>query len=380
MKSIFPTAILDYYDGVLIFAGRDQIGGHYVGSIIDTVDGIDQYLVTGANPERLRQFRVGLVDLRSLLLEAPGGEWFLTSGKGEPGDPLILQPQYEPLDTTDFLPEPNFFLEDGPIDDLALQRARERGNVVFEFSVDPPEASDEHRIRAETLAQVLIYIQSVVRWAYRNAIKDLSSQIRRRIGTIDGHLMDVVVPAAAGSYRVILEGSKSPDLFGWGELVRALQKLDAVFATANNLQTVRISLQEHRGHLARSYINLIKFLADKNTGLNYSWADGMSVSSHRGGVSGATAKSLANIFSETDNLAVENTTLVGEFERVNRSTGSWGLMTVEGVKVGKVVKGGPSLNGLEVGRRYRFDCHEEFKVDAAGREIFTYYLRNVYQD
>ena len=72
MKTIRPTLILDYYDGVRVFEGRDPIGGNYIGSMVGTVNGIDRFLVTGADPERLRQFRAGLLDLRSLLLEAPG--------------------------------------------------------------------------------------------------------------------------------------------------------------------------------------------------------------------------------------------------------------------------------------------------------------------
>lgn len=348
--------------------------------MIGTVDGVDRYLITGADPGRLREFRVGLLDLRSLLLEAPGGEWYLTFADGEPGQTLVLQPQDEPLAASDFLPKPGYFLEDGSVDDLALQQARERGNVVLEFRVEPPEAADGHRIRMATLAGILNHIQIVVRRAYNNAIRDLPSQVRRSIDTADGHLMDVVVPAAYGSYRVVLEAAKSPDMFGSGELMRGLQKLDAVFASADAPDTARDLLQEHKGRLAGSYIRLINFLAENDTGLWYSWADGMSVNSHHGGVSEATAKKLAELLSSTSSLGAENVTLVGEFERVNRNAGEWGLLTNEGVRLGKVADGGPRLNGLEVGRRYRFDCLEEIEMDAAGQEKHIYYLNNIHNN
>jgi hypothetical protein len=76
-------------------------------------------------------------------------------------------------------------------------------------------------------------------------------------------------------------------------------------------------------------------------------------------------------------LASETVILVGEFERVNRRAGDWGLLTEEGSRWGKVDEGGPSLNGLEVGERYRFNCVETIEVDPAGREIRTFYLREV---
>ena len=95
MNTIRPTEALVYYDGVEVFEGRDAIGGHYIGLIIDTDGDIDRYLVTGALPERLRQFRSGTLDLRTLLLEAPGDEWYTTLAKSAYGDPLVLEPHNE---------------------------------------------------------------------------------------------------------------------------------------------------------------------------------------------------------------------------------------------------------------------------------------------
>ena len=377
MKTIHPTDVLAYYDGVQVFAGRDAIGGHYIGMLIDTVDDFDRYLVTGTVPERLRQFRSGMLDLRTLLLEAPYGEWYLTFADGEYGDPLTLHPQNGNLEQTDFLPESGFLLDDTPIDDLALLQARERFNVVFEFSIEPPEAADSHRVRMATLGGILNHIQTVVRHAYRMAIRELPQRSTSMIDTSDAHLMDVVVPASPGSYRVVLEAAKPPDLFGSGELVRGLQRFDAIFASADKPEAARDLLKEHQGHLAGSYIKLINFLAEHNTGLSYSWADGMLDSSQHGGVSEATAKQLVDLLSDVTNLSTESVTLSGEFERVNRSAGDWGLLTDEGVKAGKVAEGGPGLDGLQVGKRYIFHCIEDIEIDAAGREKHILYLQEI---
>ena len=131
MKTIYPTAILDYYDGVLAFEGRDAIGGHYIGAAVKPVGGYDRYLVTGARPERLRQFRSGALDLRTLLLEAPGGEWYITLTNSDPGDTLTLEPQAGPLAATDYLPEPGFLLEsEAPVDEADLQQALAHGKVA----------------------------------------------------------------------------------------------------------------------------------------------------------------------------------------------------------------------------------------------------------
>ena len=378
MKTIQPTETLLYYDGVEVFVGQDPIGGHYVGMIIDAIDPFDRYLVTGVSPERLRQFRSGVLDLRTLFLEAPGGEWYLTRADGQPGEPLTLELQDGPLSNTEFIPEAGFVLDEAPIDDSALLQARERGNVIFEFSAEPPEAAAAHRIRMATLGGLLVQIQTVISHAYRSAIRELSDQSRRSIDTTDGHLMNVVVPAASGSFRVILEAAKSPDMFGYGELARALQRMDAVFASADDPKTARERLQAHKGHLAGSYIKLMRLLAENNTGLRYAWAHPMLTSSRHGGVSEGVAKELVELLSGVTNLSTESITLIGEFERVNRRAGDWGLLTDEGLRTGKTEEGGPSLNGLEVGRVYSFHCLEEIElIDATGSEKHTLYLQRI---
>ena len=377
MKTIRPTETLVYYDGVAVFAGQDPIGGNYVGMIIDTIDSADHYLVTGVSPKRLRQFRSGVVDLRTLFLAAPDGEWFIARADGEPGQPLALERQTKWLLETDFLPEEGFLLEDVPVDGLALQQARERGNIVFEFSIEPPETTTAHRIRMMTLAGLLTHLQTVVKHAYRKAFSDLPDLVRKKIDTTDAHAMDVIVPASAGSYRVILEAAKPPDMFGSGELIRGLKRVDEVFASAENPDEAQGLLQTHRGHLAGAYINLLRFLAEHKTGLRYGWADPAFSEVGHGGVSEVVARQLTESLSVITNLSTETVTLVGAFSRVDVQTGDWGLLTEEGRKTGKVRDDSPSLDGLITMKRYRFDCIEDIGMDAIGRETHTLYLQNI---
>ena len=63
------SARLFYCDGIQVFEARDAIGGHYVAVMVEPVDGEERYLLAGVEPGRLRQFRIGELDLRSLLLE-----------------------------------------------------------------------------------------------------------------------------------------------------------------------------------------------------------------------------------------------------------------------------------------------------------------------
>ena len=376
MKTVESTAILDYYDGVLLFEARDLLGGHYVGMALGRTDGYDRYLVTGVRPERLRPLRSGTLDLRTLFLEAPGGQWYIALTNGDPGDCVTLEPQEGSIaDADDLLLPEGYTLDDGPIDGSALQEAIARRNVVFEFSVAPPEAAEGHRVGMNTLGNLLRQVQSVVECAYGDAVRVLSSQAKRDLYPPDGYLMDVVVPAAAGSFRVVLEAAGAPDKFGYGGLVLGLQRLDAVFAAVEDPDLAREGLREHRGRLAGSFIDLMQLLAANDTGLDYSWAYPGSKVANYGGVSGAGARWLAENLSGVTSLTTELVTLEGEFERVNRKRGDWGLLTDDdGVKTGKIAVDGPELDGLEVGKRYRFQCQEDTELDAIGGEKHTLYL------
>ena len=132
MKTVKLTEILEYYDGILLFAACDPIGGNYLGEAIDPEGDHDRYAVVGVRPDRMADFRAGRVDLRTVMLEAPGGEWYITVADGTIDDPLVLEQQHKPLEETNHLPGgAGYFLRpEGQPDDGAIRSALERGKVV----------------------------------------------------------------------------------------------------------------------------------------------------------------------------------------------------------------------------------------------------------
>ena len=69
--------------------------------------------------------------------------------------------------------------------------------------------------------------------------------------------------------------------------------------------------------------------------------------------------------------------LTGQIERVNRNTCEWALLTDYGVTAGKTAPGGPGLDGLQIGKRYRFKCTEVTELDPLWRDQKTLYLQSV---
>ena len=375
MKVVKAANILYYYDGPQVIEARDTIGGHYIAVMVAPEEKHDRYLVAGVAPERLRQFRSGMLDLRTLLAELTRKSGLLGQPRQARTSSWHFKCSTLPLFTVNCYPTGASCCIISPTDNLALNEARARNNLVVEVTTDPPEAIRGHRIRVNALTGLLSHFQSMVAHAYRAAFRDLSATTRVNIDSEHAHLMDVVVPATAGSFRVVLEASQEPDLFGIGELARALQRVDMLFEHTDNPQQSLITLKQHRGHLAGSYLRLLGLLLQHRMGLSYSWAQPTSVKVSFRSVSESQAQSLVEVLSQVSNLGSESVTLIGEFEKVNRGVGSWGLLTKDGVHSGRVKDGGPSLNGLRVGRRYRFVCVEEIEeVTGTGRESRTLYL------
>lgn len=377
MKPIWFHDTLDYYDGIEIFEARDRIGGNYIGVLIGSEGDHDQFLVAGVIPESLREFRAGQLDLRSLLLEASEDEWYVTWTSGDLREPLGLTLGDGPIRTSGYIPEEGSFLYRPPEDDKPAEWARMENNLVIELRATPPEALHGHRIRTKRLGELLLHVQGVVSHSYSNALKGLPQRVRRQLDTKDGHLTDVVVPAAPGSYRIVLEAVSRPDMFGFSELERAMRRMDAVFENARDPKTARQALQAYKGHLAGSYIRLMNFLADNDTGLRYGWASPRSPDTKYSEVSPTLARSLAESLADASSLGREDVVIEGSFERVHVGAGTWGLNTGEEVQRGRLAEDGPDLSGLTVSERYIFECEEVFDLDATGRELKTLYLKNI---
>lgn len=375
MKTIRHTTTLFYYDSPHVFEARDVIGGHYVAVMVEPEDSVDRYLVVGVAPERLRQFRSGALDLRSLLTDGGEDEWYLVTANAGLHEPMALVAQTMPLATSGLLPDPGFLLHDSLAQEEVLKEARKRNNLVLEIAADPPEAATEHRIRVDTFIGLLGQVQTMVKHAYGAALRELSPGGRRAIDKSDAHLMDVIIPAAAGSFRVVLEAAKTPDMLGQSELARALQRLDVLFESTANPQKTMATVKAHRGHLAGAYLRFLRFLVQHKTGLRYSWAEPTFAKPNNRAVMEAEAGPLVDVLSGISNLGVESVTIEGAFEKANRGTSAWGLLTADGVYSGKVKKGGPGLEGLKIGGNYRFSCIEEIEeVKGTGREQRMLYL------
>lgn len=374
MKTIRCTETLFYYDGPQILEARDAIGGHYLVVMATADDGRERRLAVGVAPERLRQFRAGALELRSLMVEAGREEWYLATATNL-NQPLEIEPQQTPLAESSHLPDDGFVLPDCHEEALLLREARDRNNVMLEIAVATPEVNREPRIRLDTYTELLQHFQTMAKHAWRAASRELSDRDRSQMSAAGEHLMDVVVPAAAGSFRVVLEAAGRPGTLRKSALSCTLQRMDLLFENAASPRDTMVSLREHHGHLANAYVRFLQLLVKHGAGFRYSWAEPTSTRPNCREILESEAGSLVEALSRKSHRQSERVTLVGTFENFNRKKGTWGLL-IDGVTVpGRVRGDGIKLDSLVVGEHYRFSCVEEIEeVESTGRKSRTLYL------
>lgn len=371
MTTVRYSDTLYFYDVPQVIEVKDKIGGCYVGLLL--ADSHDRYLVVGVDPSQLNRFRKGEIDLRSIVYPPITGQYFI--GQGDLSEPLLLSRANTEEVQANHLPDAGFVLHETPADSLVVAEARSRNNLVLDLTVEPPEAREEHRIQANTLTGLLQHVQTLIKHAYGAALRDLPPAVRRNADRIDAHRLDVIVPASAGSFRIVLEAGKRPDLLGHSELFRALERVDTLFDDLDQPDVVLARLREHKGHLAGAFSRLVKFLSSHNTGLCYQWATPEFKTARTRLVTHTQSEILVRLLSGVSNLGSEQIELVGVLEEADLARRSWRLITENGKEAGTVPETGPSLEGLRLGARYRFDCIEELdEADATGRETRRVYL------
>ena len=371
MKAITPTEILSYFDGIDLFAAEDAIGGNYVATLADDTLEAPRFLVVGVSQGQLDGVLSGQIDLKSLFENPAGGEWFFTDADADFGTPLPLARQDKRTIPNRYWPIEGITLEPATEDKSALTYAHERANCVFAFEV---AAS----VRIDTLSELLAHLHTLVDQACRMAWRDLPLRQRREIDFAEAAAMQVVVPAVAGSYRMVLESVQRPDDVGTSELALGLEVIDELFANTHDIDAMLNIVGGRRTRLANTTSKLIRFLDDHDTGFTYGWATPHLSNARSGGITRDVAGSLSAGLFPHESRMVARRMFTGRLLKANLRTGTWGMRTYEaGYLTGRSRRGVHALRQAIIGADYSIDCEIEEHVDMLGKSKRINYLMSL---
>lgn len=370
MKTIKPTRILSYFDGIEVFCAKDAADGNYVATLVEEGD-VPKYLVAGVSFNCLSDLMAGQIDLKRAFDEAADGEWFLVDARASFGEPLSLEPCLKDTLPPRYLPVDGFTIEPQIDSYHALMYAHERKNCVFSFGLDSS-------IHIDTLSELLAYIHLMVNYAYRRSVSDLPSRDRPRVDASRATAMRVVLPAAPGSYHMVLEAAMEPDADGSSELERGLKFIDDLFETATDENAMLTVVGTRRSRLATAYSKFMRFLDEHGTGFTYGWATPKSTDARSGQIARDLATSVSYLFDVDDSPVREIKTFTGRLDKANLRTGGWGMRTNErGYVTGKSRPGNPLLSKAVLGGEYVIECEVEEQEKVWGLSRRVHYLRDM---
>lgn len=375
MRSLTLNRTLVFYDGIQVFIADDQVGTKYLCTLAEQTSELDRYLCVPISNARLIRLLSGGTDLRLVYCDAEIDELVLIESRdgeldGLPTSNVALSDIPE-----EWLPGEGFNLSDIASNaDRVVEEAIERSRTIIHYSLNPPEAVSSTKIYADRLSQATKLIQRLVRYAFRRAIRQFDKETRERLNVEENCRLEVFA-FSPGSFTLHMQSATPVDMFGYSELVKALDMIDRIVILADAPGETVDQVSQIGGHFATAYKDLLRFIVDTETDIKYSWAspDRLSGSTHS--ISGMQAKPLYEALTERTDIGFESVILIGKLNKVDKKQMTWRLINESDQKDYSGVSE-TDLAGLVIEtQRYELTCEERLEEErGTGREFAKLHL------
>jgi hypothetical protein len=342
--------------------------------LVEETDKVDKYLCAPASLSRIEALTRGELDLRAVY-EVPEVEelYVVEAISGE-----LKELSSAAIDTKaipdSWFPIAGCYLTEEKPGDALVKEAMERQRVVIHYRLNPPEASKEPKITAEHLGQAVKLVQRLVKYAYGKAVR-IKDEFRDK--TMPAPYQLEVTSFSPGSFTIHMQSALTADLLGYVQISRALEIIDAVSERIDAPKEAVDKVAEFGGHFASAYKNLLQFITDTETPVEYTWSTPEQKPPRHYRINTKQAKPVYEEITKRTEIETEEARLVGRLSKVDEKYRTWRIVTEENQKE----YGGSSdidLAGLTIGtRRYEFVCEERLEEErGTGREKTTLHLKS----
>lgn len=364
-----------FYDTPQVFTALDQFGSTYLCLLVEEGDQQDKYLCTPASHTVLTNLTEGLLDLREVFEHPELTEYFVV--QAESGDlssmaASTIDPGSIPVS---WLPDPGFRITPSQRPNIeVIQESLQRNRAVIHCSLNPPEAREDPKISVEHLSQAARLIQRLVRYAYRKALRDVSGITRETIQDPANYELQVFA-FSRGSFTLHMQSSAPADLVGYAQIAKAFDIIDSVVNLIDDPESSVERVAQIGGHFATVYKELLAFVADSDTSIEYQWAmpEKKLPTSHRIGT--VQAKPVYEAIARRVDIGIERITLSGRLTKVDEKYQNWRIVND---KDGKEYNGASDINlaGLVIEtQKYLFECEERLEEErGTGKESARLFL------
>ncbi|HXG06504.1 MAG TPA: hypothetical protein VNI77_04165, partial [Nitrososphaera sp.] len=313
----------------------------------------------------------GTLDLRQVYARPEIDELSIVLSEGGALENLFSSPIQSTEIPERWLPQIGFFIRaQSPTDIRVVEEAVNRSRAVIHCKLNPPEALSEPKIYAEHLSQATKLVQRLVKHAFRRAIRSLDKELRERLSAVENYQLEVFA-FSEGSFTLHMQSAMPADLVGYAEITKALEVIDRVTSLAGAPGSTVEEVSQLGGHFATAYKDLLKFITETETHLEYEWASPDRARSVKHAISSAQAKPLYDALVERSELEAEPVTLIGKLTKVDEKLRTWRLVAEADAKEYNGISD-IDLAGLVIEtQRYEFICEERLEEERGTGKEFT---------
>lgn len=375
-RNLVPKSVLLYYDGPELFTATDRLGTTYLCQAIVTEGSESRYLCAGISATRLREFKVGKIDLRTILTEPEVDELLLAHGNSD-SETLVTEIIPASALREEWLPEPGLLFETLAEEDAVVSEAEQRNRAVVQLSLDEETTQDPHSVSVESLGRMLTSIQKMIKHAYRRAAVLTPASKREQIMHPANYTLEAFA-YSPGSFRLHLQPKAGGDMFGYSEIEKALTTIDDTLVPLQSLEHAMQVLRPNRGHYLSALRSFLRLIIDAKLRVQYAWALPTMEISRKRIVDARHAEIVCEFLTKQEDLLKEMKEFTGNLSRADVETGRWALRDREN---GQLVQGGcapgVTLRGMVLyDVTYHFICEEVDREETvSGRETVELILQ-----
>jgi hypothetical protein len=370
--SISPDVVLIFYDIPVLFIGIDQVGTKYLALQVDNIDGKARYLCRPVSPDTIIRLVKCNIDLRTAYLENDIDCWYFLDTLDENSfdtPHLVAFPDIP----TEYIPNPDILLNFGlEVDEKLIEDAynKDKALVCISFAEGIRQS-----INAYSLADIVNYFQSVLKYTYKKAMSELASSIRDLIDTPNSYMLNAY-SSKPGSFKLYFESDSSRGLFNGFDIRYALDRVELL--VSNEDDAIVTHLRRNSGHAISSYSKLLQAVLKSGVSVKLEWIDPNEGKTVSRAIAPEYASHVLEIISARSDLGTVLVEITGRFEMEDTKTGNWRLIDDSG-KVysgsgdGELLKGKTTNTVL-----YKLTCEEVIEEEnISGKEKKKYILKNI---
>lgn len=316
MMRIYLEEILEYYDGILLFIGKDIFGSKYLCSLYEDESSQEEfYLAIRISKSRISELIDHQMDLKSALLNPEySGEYFKLDWDGSEyytctrfGDEFVP--------TENMLPETGYFCDSNSMTNELSNVLSDLRRPVFTIGVNDKYGS--HSVDTNVAGEILQTITSM----YNAVKKQYGAEIE-------------VVSTQAASFNFVLATKEDINLFS-NIPTDTKMSFERMAHLLSLLSSRDLSREEVQPKEYNSLVKLAKVYANNNLSLKFSYIT--SPDDRFSNKSYISSSDIIDFYSMTENknesIADPPLSAIGCFQKCDNKNGTWTFVLEDGSEI-----------------------------------------------